>query len=289
MTSSEPTDVKRPSPSAPADPLIPVGAWIRLDVPDHPCVVGFTYVDQEAGFSAQGWKVAGSALDQSSRIILRLPMPGVPWHRLGPDEVQALGLESPPSWVAEFYGPQPAAGSLWGVWRDHPKLKGRFLPDYPDDLQVLVHDGGPRITRNPAEAVWVRVTGMDGDVFRGRLLNQPHNLQSVRQGSEITFVVAEGAKLPVMVTDKYLTQRREWIIHPCRRCGFSELFDAPSDLIRVVFPHTPPDAQMSMFTALCPLCGGVQGVQSRTTLVPGGKEAAPPPASGKRPWWRFWG
>jgi hypothetical protein len=202
MASSEPTDVKPPSSAAPADALMPVGAWIRLDLPDHPSVVGFTYVDQEAGFSAQGWKVEGSALDQSSRIIVRLPMPGVPGRRLEPDEVQAFGLESPPSWVAEFYGPQPAAGSLWGAWREHAKLKGRFLPDYRDDLQVFVHDGGPRITRNPPEAVWVRVAGMEGEVFRGRVLNQPHNLQSVRQGSEIKFVVADGAEFPVMVTDK---------------------------------------------------------------------------------------
>ena len=55
-------------------------------------------------------------------------------------------------------------------WREHPKLRDRFLPDHPDDLQVLVHDGGPRISRNPAEAVWVTVIGMDGEVFRGRVL-----------------------------------------------------------------------------------------------------------------------
>jgi len=268
---------------------IPIGIWIRLDLPDHDCVVGFTYVDQQAGFSAQGWKVEGGALDQSSRIIVRLPLPGVPWRPLDPDEIRAFGLESPPSWVAEFYGPQPAAGSPWGVWREHPKLKGRFLPDYPDDLQVVVHDGGPRITRNSPEAVWVRVVGMEGEVFLGRVLNQPHNLQSVRQGSEIKFVVADGAKFPVMVTDKYLTERGRWVIHPCSKCGFSELFDAPSELMRVVFPNTPPDAQMTMFTAFCPLCGGVQIVKSRATHGPGREETGSPPPHAKRPWWRFWG
>jgi hypothetical protein len=67
------------------------------------------------------------------------------------------------------------------------------------------------------------------------------------------------------------------------------LFDAPSDLIRVVFPHMPADAQMSMFTAFCPLCGGVQGVKSRAVPVPGSEEAATPPPPAKRPWWRFWG
>jgi len=161
-------------------------------------------------------------------------------------------------------------------------------PDHPDDLQVFVHDGGPRITRNPAEAVWATVTGVDGDVFRARVLNQPHNLQGVRQGSEIKFVVADGAEFPVMVTDKYLGERGAWVIHPCRKCGFSELFDAPSDLIRVVFPNSPRDGQTSMFTAFCPLCGGVQGVEARSSPVSDGGEAdSPPPA--QRPWWRFWG
>ncbi len=40
-------------------------------------------------------------------------------------------------------------------WREHPKLKGRFHPDHPDDLQVIAHDGGARITGNAPEAVWV--------------------------------------------------------------------------------------------------------------------------------------
>jgi hypothetical protein len=272
----------------PASELMPVSAWIRLELPDQPSIVGFTYVDQEAGFSAQGWKVAGSALDQSTRIIVRLPMPGIPWRRLNPDEVRSLGLESPPSWVAEFYSPQPSPGSLWGAWREHPKLKGRFLPDHPDDLQVLVHDGGPRITRNPPEAVWVSVTGMDGEVFRGRVLNQPHNLKTVHHGSEIKFVAADGAEFPIMVTNKYLSERDSWVIHPRQKCGMSELFDAPSDLIKVVFPDTPPGAEMSMFTALCPQCGGFLGVESRGASASAGNGARRPPA-GKRPWWRFWG
>lgn len=175
-----------------------------------------------------------------------------------------------------------------GAWREHPKLKGRFLPDYPDDLQVLVHDGGPRITRIPPEAVWVSVRGMDGDVFQGRVLNQPHNLQSVRGGDHVKFLAADGAEFPIMVTDKYLSERGAWVITPCSKCGMSELFDAPSDLIRVVFPNHPADATMSMFTALCPVCGGFLAVESRVASVPDSEEAVSPRPS-KRPWWRFWG
>src|SRR5690348_7224565 len=141
-------------------------------------------------------------------------------------------------------------------WRAHPKLRERFHPDYPDDLQVIVHDGGPRLSANPPEAVWVTVVGVEGEVFRGRVLNQPHNVQSVRQGSEIEFIVADGAEFPVMVADKHLRERGAWVIHPCERCGFTELFDAPSDLIRIVFPNLPAGAEMSGCTTFCPLCGG---------------------------------
>lgn len=162
------------------------------------------------------------------------------------------------------------------------------MPDHPDDLQVIVHDGGPRISRHPAEAVWVTVTGIDGEVFRGRVLNQPHNLRSVREGSEIKFVVADGAEFPVMATDKYLRERGAWVVHPCRKCGFSELFDAPSDLMRAAFPDLPADAKMSMFTSFCPLCGGVQGVESKDDPAPREDEPGPPPPVVKRQWWRFW-
>lgn len=169
-------------------------------------------------------------------------------------------------------------------WREHPKLKGRFLAEHPDDLQVIVHDGGPRITSHRPEAVWVTVTGAVGDVFCGRVINQPSNLQKVRLNSEIKFVVADGAPLPVMVSDRYLDEREAWLIHPCNKCSFAELFDAPSDLMRAVFPDLPADAEMSMFTSFCPLCGGVQGIEARHEASPRGEASV-----AKRPWWKFWG
>ncbi len=147
-------------------------------------------------------------------------------------------------------------------WRTHPKLKGRFLPEHPDDLQVIVHDGGPRITDRRPEAVWVTVNGCDGDVFTGRVLNQPTQLCKVQQGQQIRFIIPARSEHPVLVTDKYLRERPSWTIYPCQRCGFSELFDAPSDLMRVVFPNLSEGEVMEMFTSLCPLCGGVQVVES---------------------------
>jgi hypothetical protein len=171
-------------------------------------------------------------------------------------------------------------------WRQHPLLKGRFLPDYPDDLAVIVHDGGPKITSNEPEIAWVTVTAMDGDVFRGRVQSLPRGLDTVHQNDEVQFVMPEnpapaelaalgaqrlglepeslaGWLAPLLVTQKYLRERPAWVIHPCDRCGLSELFDAPSDLIRVLFPHHAADVAVSRFTAPCPNCGGEQRVHLR--------------------------
>jgi len=57
--------------------------------------------------------------------------------------------------------------------RNHPKLHSRFHPEYPDDVQVIVHEGGPRITDRRPEVVWVRVIGVERDVFTGEVLNEP--------------------------------------------------------------------------------------------------------------------
>ena len=178
------------------------------------------------------------------------------------------------------------------AWRNHPDLRARFLADHPDDLQVLVHDGGPRLSRLEPEAVWVTVTAAEGGIFRGRILNQPHRLRTIRLGSEIRFMVAAGAEYPLMVTAKYIRERGQWIVHPCGGCGFSELFDAPSDLIRAIFPDSPEGGVMSMFTSFCPLCGGVQGVESRANRASDGDDPDDfdeEPRRAKRPWWRFWG
>ncbi len=168
-----------------------------------------------------------------------------------------------------------------GQWREHARLKGRFLPDYPDDLQVIAHDGGPRIAHASPELIWVRVVAASGDVFDGIVLNQPHGLRSVAQNGPIRFLAPATAPHPVMTSDKYLRERADWTITPCDQCGFDELFDAPSDLMRAVFANVPQDAVMEMFTAKCPLCGGIQGLEAAASRDAG-------PAAARKPWWRFW-
>lgn len=129
------------------------------------------------------------------------------------------------------------------------------------------------------------VTAADGhDVFTGRVLNQPQQLNTVSQGTVIKFVAPAGDQL-VMVTDKYLAERDKYIIHGCNKCGLNELFDAPSDLMRVIFPDLPADASMEMFTSFCGLCGGVQGVQDKNAES---IEDETTPETKPRKWWQFW-
>jgi hypothetical protein len=139
-----------------------------------------------------------------------------------------------------------------GRWNQHPKLKGRFHQQHPDDLQVVVHDGGPRLSQVAPEVVWVRVTDGESDVFTGTVLNQPNHVTSTSAGGSIQFTVPEGGEFPLMVTEKYLRERREWTIHPCKKCGLTELFDAPSDLLRVVFDSEGIEPEM--FSAICGWC-----------------------------------
>ncbi|MEM8882986.1 MAG: hypothetical protein AAGD14_02865 [Planctomycetota bacterium] len=156
-------------------------------------------------------------------------------------------------------------------------MRDRFHPEYPDDLEVIVHDGGPRLTQRRPEQVWVTVIGRNPQgVFAGRVLNQPAQLESVSEGSVIRFVVAAGGHA-LMTTGKYLAERPAWEVGACDRCGLDELLDAPSDLIAAIFPNVPDDAVVGTFTSFCGLCGGGQVVR----LV---EEPAPT----RKRWWEFW-
>lgn len=150
-------------------------------------------------------------------------------------------------------GPEPG-------WREDPRLRGRFHRQCLDDIQVLVHDGGPRFSSHRPEAVWVTVTECRGDVFRGVLVNQPEQLRRVSKGDSVRFIVPESGPYPLQVSEKYLRERADWAIHPCDGCGLSELFDAPTDLIDSVFDVSDGFVP-EVFTALCAACGGQLIVQ----------------------------
>jgi len=195
------------------DECIPVGVWLRMDLPGFPGFISFTYVDPAAGLSAKGWESEEELVLYNSgrpRHLLATVRLGEPvaqgWQILSEEEIKQLNLPETPSWL-ESYGPQPARGTRWGGWRQHPKLRGRFHPDYPDDIEVIVYDDDLETSTNMPERIWVRVTGMVGDIFQGVLLNQPYNLKTLNEGDEVLFSVVDGIDYPIRITEDHLRER----------------------------------------------------------------------------------
>jgi hypothetical protein len=170
------------------------------------------------------------------------------------------------------------------TWRQQSELAGLFHPEFPDDLQVVVHDGEPRRSQRPPEACWVRVTGIAGTlnapiatasqsppfkraetrtlsrtIFQGVLLNTPHGLTTIRQGAPLLFVRAAGVPHPLQVSDLYLRERVSWGFVPCDKCGADETFDPVSVMAKTRFPTAPAGAVPLMFSAFC-LCGGTMTI-----------------------------
>lgn len=143
-------------------------------------------------------------------------------------------------------------------WRTDPLLKGRFHKDAIDDIEVLVHDGHYGICKRPPERIWVRVNGRRDGTWTGTLLNQPFNLQSVKLGSEIQFVATSRTQPLVHVTPKYLEERRTWTVGPCTKCGLTETFSPPSELLALSDAPAAARAQIKRLTAACPICEGMQ-------------------------------
>jgi hypothetical protein len=153
------------------------------------------------------------------------------------------------------------------VWRSDPDLKDRFHPDYPDDLQVIVHDGSFRFTNTHPEVMWASIvarlewthnTGETGYAYKAILLNKPHQLTSVQEHSEILLVAHKEYKLPIRVTHEYIAERDFYEITPCTNCGLPELFDPISKLAEKSFPgisDAKEPQQLLTFTSFCPLCG----------------------------------
>jgi hypothetical protein len=281
--------------------------WIWIEPPGAR-VLAYRYVDRAAGASAKGAAVSAAPTPEELAAAVERPdrtfrQPDTFGARaLDAAEVRALGLPERPPWVAIFEGDAPAPPP----WRADPALAPRFHPDYPDDLEVIVHDGEPRRTQRPPELCWVRVTGVHAaarlpraapdaqappsaadvrwdtrPVYRGELLNQPHALTSVRQGDAVLFLVVPGLPNPLQVTDGYLAERARWALTPCDGCGADQGFDPPSVMARTRFPQMGDGAAPVMFTARC-ACGGAMALAA----LDGPDEAAEPPS--KKPWWKVW-
>ena len=228
-------------------------------LPEEP-IVAFVYLDAHAGPSAKGGLESEAQLATMPSRTVRLA-PATVLRELTDAEVAARKLPVPPPWLAHF-GPQPDADA---VWRRDPLLAPRFHAQFPDDVQVFVHDGDPRRTRRGPELCWVRLKRADGGVYLGELLNQPHTLTSVKRGDTLKVLAVPGMPHPLQVTDDYLRERGQWQITPCEKCGASECWDPPSVMARVRFPDAPPDAEIQAFTSFCanPTCSGVQQLSRR--------------------------
>ncbi len=238
--------------------------WIELALPDAPWseaepFVGFVYLDAQVGMSAKGGRAGDPDQVEQPGLTVRLPI-GVPSKVLTADEARARGLPDRPGWVT-LYGPQPAPD---GPWRTDPALRGRFHKSFPDDLQVLVHDGEPRRTGKPAEVCWLRVIASeDGErrVYLGELLSTPRQLTTVHQGDHLRFLPAPGGRHPLYVTDAYLAERGSWRIAPCTSCGLAETLDPPSVMAQTRFAGTAAADAPVMFSAHCAACSGTQVVE----------------------------
>jgi len=185
-----------------------------MNLPGFPSFIGVVYVDPQAGLSAKGYlsedQVLANIYDGQLYLLpatVRLNLPVVlGWEIMSDEEIRRLHLPEISS-LLEYYGPQPKPGTRWGEWRQHPKLRGRFHPDYPDDIEVIVYDDDLETSTNTPERIWVRVTAMAGDIFCGVLLNQPYNLKTLNEGDEVLFTVVDGIDYPIRVMEDQLRER----------------------------------------------------------------------------------
>lgn len=262
---------------------IPFGRWVWMELPWELTerFLGYVYLDPDAGPSARGGPESASQIAELPTYTVRLAM-RLPIQLLTPEEISQRALPITPTWL-HYYGPQPDPEA---AWRKDPDLKGRFHDSFPDDLQVLVHDGEPRRTSRQPELCWVRIVEAEQGpprrfifmpqattlsesefarkyqtnetVYVGKLLNAPHALQSVRQGDTVRFLTGGGLNQPLQVTLEYVKERGSWLIVPCNKCGMGECLDPPSVMAKLRFPNQPPDAVVNRFTSFCSRCGGMQ-------------------------------
>lgn len=163
------------------------------------------------------------------------------------------------------------------IWHKDAALKGRFHPQYPDDLQVLVHEGSFRFTETSPEVMWARVFGLfeittnegrTAQAYKAILLNQSNQLKTLKIEQEILFVAHSNYKYPIRVTQDYLVERASYVIEPCMQCGLPETFDPITKLLEHSFPDLKrmldSDKRLQpSFTSFCPLCGGTMLVRHK--------------------------
>lgn len=165
--------------------LLPLGRWIEVQGQ-----IAFTYVDAEQGPSA-GW------VDGKGFHVYRVSQEPAGVRVLDDAARVAAGLPEVAPWLGA-YGPQPTPGTRWGAWRADPRFAGRFHPEYPDDLRVVV--GAQTSDGFTIEAVWLSLRDCSATSCRGALLNQPDQVALTR-GQQLEFELDDlkGGGLPPAV------------------------------------------------------------------------------------------
>lgn len=165
--------------------LLPLGRWIEVQGQ-----IAFTYVDAEQGPSA-GW------VDEKGFHVRRVSQEPAGARILDDAARVSAGLPEAPPWLGA-YGPQPTPGTRWGAWRADPRFAGRFHPEYPDDLRVVV--GAQTPDGFAFEVVWLSLRDCNTTSCRGALLNQPDRVPLTR-GQQLSFELEylNGGGLPPAV------------------------------------------------------------------------------------------
>jgi len=263
--------------------------WVHVTGEGCTPLLAFTYDDPTAGPSAKG-TVARLPLEpeHAKRAIeepeTTLRLSG--WKNrlnvrtVSEAEARDLGLPPEPPWFMHFRRYPP--------WREDPLLTGKFHPEYPDDIQIFVHAGNPRFSGKRPELVWVRIQESLRQSYRGILLNEPQQLEALRQGDSVQFMAVQSSPHPFMANDAYLEDRKGWVVSPCDKCGFTEMFQPPSERAAAFMRENniPEENTPIMLSTFCPLCGGCQilgkvGTEAEQKV----REFNP---CGKKKWWRFW-
>lgn len=160
-------------------------------------------------------------------------------------------------------------------WRNDAQLAGKFHQGFPDDLQVVVHDGSFRFTKTKAEVVWARIIGVhntkinENTVYKAVVLNQPHQLTSVKIQQEILLVSYQEYPYSIYVTEEYLKTRSSYIITPCNGCHLPEVFDPIPKLMDHTFPamkekiDAGEEPLLPVFSSFCPMCGQTMVVKGK--------------------------
>lgn len=168
--------------------------------------------------------------------------------------------------------------SPW-CWRMDPELAAWCHINYPDDCQVLIHNGAsPTFGDTDREIVWATINDRQGDIFSATVINDPQHVQSIRQGHTIQFAKTGGNHPPALLTGELVRDLPRLDVKPCQKCRNRLVFDsiaklAPDEV--EAYPHK--------VETVCRFCGEPQIVRIQAPIEACVADAIVAPASQELP------